>query len=245
MKYLKRQEYFLICLILIFVFTETFVYKPVFAQENTKPDSLFPPGVEMFELRYVSVQNFIETLKVLDIKYKKFHFIESKVFISFEDQAEAIRAKQLLQKIDIEPKQINIRVSLVLALDEPSKESPQIENNILAQLKKTLRFQGYQLITSGFLIIKSGEKGLIPLDNKPAAENKPERYDARIEAIFINDGRGIIRLEGFGIVRYDGQMTRTLIHTSLNIKNGDTVIVGSSNINGQVYISVITAQVMN
>ncbi|MCY3787192.1 MAG: hypothetical protein OXH63_00230, partial [Gemmatimonadetes bacterium] len=60
----------------------------------------------------------------------------------------------------------------------------------------------------------------------------------------IGEGEGVIRVQNLAITRTSPGPVRRLLNTTLNIKNGNSVIVGGSNIDGRTYAVIVKAEVM-
>ena len=63
-------------------------------------------------------------------------------------------------------------------------------------------------------------------------------------AYFHRRGRGVIRVQNFSITRTSPEPARRLLKTTLNIKNGNSIVVGGSNIDERTYVVIVKAEVM-
>jgi hypothetical protein len=209
---------------------------------------LAPPGMAILHPRYVSKGTFLKMTEVMDIKVNKFQQVDDQFFIQFGSENDHKRAVRLMERIDIPSRQMGIQLNLIVAIDNESMGDP-VEPKVVEQLKKIFRFNGYRSLSSGYLVVGSGKDGEIGLRGIPVDENDTALYNASFRAKFIDDGKGVIKVEDLEIERtyIDNRGEEedvTILETTLNIKNGDTVIVGSTQVKGQIYITIITATVL-
>ena len=218
------------------------------AQDNANLSDLAPPGTAVLKPRYISERAFFKMMQVLDIKVEKFNEADGLMFIKFGSSNDQARALRLLERIDIPSKQMGIRLNLVVVVDNESIGDP-VDPKVVEQLKKIFRFNGYRSLSSGYLVVESGQDGEIGLRGIPLDENDTALYNASFKAKFIDDGKGVVKVEDLEIERTyidkNGNEEETqILETTLNIQNGDTVIVGSTHVADLIYITIITATVL-
>lgn len=235
-------------LIGVLIFYALLYIAPVQAQQSTDLGDLAPPGMAILRPRYVSKSTFFKMTEVMDIEVKKFQEVDGQFFIQFGSENDHKRAIRLLERIDIPPRQIGVRLNLILAIDDNSV-GDAVDPKVVEQLKKIFRFNGYRSLSSGYLVVGAGKDGEIGLRGLPINEGDTAQYDASFKAKFIDDGKGVIKIEDLEIERVyfnklGNEEEMTILETTLNIKNGDTVIVGSTQVEGQIYITIITATVL-
>ena len=61
---------------------------------------------------------------------------------------------------------------------------------------------------------------------------------------FIDEGQGVIRVHNFSAARTAPEPARRLLKTTLNIKNGNSIIVGGATIDERTYAVIVKAEVM-
>ena len=75
-----------------------------------------------------------------------------------------------------------------------------------------------------------------------------QRFEVETVPSFLDEGDGVVRLQDLKIERvHPGNPTErsALLETTLNIKNGESVIVGGSILEGETYVVIITANIIH
>ncbi len=228
-------------------------------------EEFLPPGVEVFDLKYISTGDFAGLLSVLELKTTKFspsdQSGQTRVFIRFEDPSSAEIARRLLAKLDIPPRRIEVRFLQVLASNESyyewsrgSKgdkyERPVADESLLEQLKQAFKFRHFNLIDSFRMTLNAGINART--QNRPSRiqlgdASGEEKLDilsghASFSLDFIDDGKGVIQIRNLS-----AQAATHVLNTSLNVKNGETIIVGSSSLikGNNELITVVTARTVD
>ncbi|GEM_PF-6928769 len=166
--------------------------KPADAPQKAGPSGelkeFMPPGMEVFELNYISPNDLEALLRAFGIKFDrdKSAYFRNRLFLTFTDPATVERARQLLKKVDIPPRRIVLHFQLVLASDKaPVEQKPLRDMALLTQLKQVFRFNHYQLLDRAYLTLNSEESGTASLAGGYRVSCKPT---------FIDEGKGVIKL---------------------------------------------------
>ncbi len=160
------------------------------ARSSSSPNEMWKdflkPGVEVFEGNYVDGNTFLRLLQAFDIQAEYRGDYKNQWFFRFKDPADVERARQLLKKIDIPPRQIVLSFQLVMASDKPfiqPKTTPDL--SLLNRLKQVFKFNAYQVLDRGFLTLNAEGEGTMYLAGQ---------YRIAFNTTFIDDGKGVIKL---------------------------------------------------
>ena len=148
---------------------------------------------------------------------------------------EAIAA--VLARHDVPALSLTLRLSLFMA-DNEKREPPQVnatEKRALDDLSQLLPYRGYRLIETGWL--RAEERGQIHLGGMPS-------YVAEFSMTVPVDPDGTsVRMDGFELVLIqpvtddEGEMidtnSRVILRTSFSMEIGETVVVGTSRLDGK------------
>ena len=223
---------------------------PVRAQDGDRIEEILPAGVGLFEFQSITLQEFIGMLKVMGVKTNTGESIGGKHYIRFASAEELTRARDILARIDVPLKDIALHVQLILATgNEIDAVNLPDDDGIRGQLRELFKFPRYYILSSSYLVTKSGQQVEsylegVQLDKKMHPRHKAEVFGFYVEPTFIDEGQGVIRVHNLAITRTRPEPTRRLLNTTLNIKNGNSVIVGGSNIDERTYVVIVKAEVM-
>ena len=187
--------------------------------------------------------------------------------------------KSMVSEFYVLPQQLQINVKLIRASKKGKGISPEIKG-LVSKLESLFAYPNYELLEAFSFITESEAE---------TSQDSGGNYRISCTPRYIDEGKGIIRLEDFRLydVSKDSVKTggrgpkvsarapvitrddlslysetkflenqllfltnrdfrKSILTTSLNIKNGDTVIIGSSRINGgdgsQALITAVTAK---
>ncbi len=218
-------------------------------------EELLPPGVEMFHIKYLPVPGVMELLRAFEIEYESAkNYGRTKLFIKFKNPSSAVRARKLLAKFDIPPRRIEIHLRQILAsnvafyvpVDGVNRRlhRPVPDETLRNQLKQAFKFRHYNLLGSSRSISNAGSRGMPSVKPPSTPKLVDASGDKRLNFSgirgsywldFIDEGKGVIQLRDLIVNSAGGHV----LNTSLNIKNGETVIVGSS-VHDEDDIAIIT-----
>ena len=223
---------------------------PARAQDGDRIEEILPPKVGIFEFQSITIQEFMGMLKVMGVRTNMGESIGGKHYIRFGSAEELARARDILARIDVPSKDIALHVQLVLATDNKiDAVNLSDDDGIRGQLRELFKFPRYYILSSSYLVVRSGQQVELYLEGVQLNEKMHPRYKAEVfgfyvEPTFIDEGPGVIRVHNFSITRTAPEPTRRLLKTTLNIKNGNSVIVGGSNIDERTYVVIVKAEVM-
>ena len=223
---------------------------PARAQDGDRIEEILPPKVGIFEFQSITIQEFMGMLKVMGVRTNMGESIGGKHYIRFGSAEELARARDILARIDVPLKDIALHVQLILATDNTidALNLPD-DDGIRGQLRELFKFPRYYILSSSYLVAKSGQQVEsylegVQLNKEMHPRHKAEVFGFYVEPTFIDEGQGVIRAHNLGITRTRPEPVRRLLNTTLNIKNGNTVIVGGSNIDERTYVVIVRAEVM-
>ena len=223
---------------------------PARAQDGDRIEEILPPKVGIFEFQSITIQEFMGMLKVMGIRTNMGESIGGKHYIRFGSAEELARARDILARIDVPSKDIALHVQLVLATDNTiDAVSLPDDDGIRGQLRELFKFPRYYILSSSYLVAKSGQQVEsylegVQLNKEMHPYYKAEVFGFYVEPTFIDEGQGVIRAHNLAITRTRPEPTRRLLNTTLNIKNGNSIIVGGSNIDERTYVVIVRAEVM-
>ena len=249
----------------------TVLTSPAVAQQTGSAkggiEDLLPVGTMIFEPRYLHPREVYTILTSL-IQCERINASESRIFVRFRDASDADRARKIIQKLDIAPRRVEVILRLVVASDAGLPQYDTVEDKaLLNQLGSAFRFSHYQMLGRSQLIVDSGKMGEIQFgtgkvhggflqleyvdisrDKKELRANAGGRATFSVD--FIDEGKGIIRLKDLCIwQQYHGgeKGGSRILNTSLNIKNGDTVVLGGGDTatRDAALIVVVTAKTLD
>lgn len=221
----------------------------------TDLEELLPPGVEMFHIKYLAGPTVMELFHAFEIEYESIkNYGRTKLFIKFKNPLSAVRARKLLAKFDIPPRRIEIHLRQILASHVAFYETVDGVNRMLDrpipdetlrdQLKQAFKFHHYNLMGSGRSTSNAGSTSKPSLQITPPLKLADASGDEVLNFAatnasywleFIDEGKGVIQLRSLKVLSIGSHG----LNTSLNIKNGETVIVGRS-VHDEDDIAIIT-----
>ena len=218
---------------------------PARAQDEDRIKEILPAEVGLFEFQSITLQEFIGMLKVMGVRTNMGESIGGKHYIRFGSAEELARARDILARIDVPSKDIALHVQLVLATDNTidALNLPD-DDGIRGQLREIFKFPRYYILSSSYLVVRSGQQVESELEGVRLPHHKAEVFGFYVEPTFIDEGQGVIRVHNLAITRTSPEPTRRLLNTTLNIKNGNSVIVGGSTIDERTYVVIVKAEVM-
>ncbi len=231
--------------------------------KTTDIEDLLPPGVEMFHLKYLSSPEVVELLRAFEIECESVrNYGRTKLFIRIKDPLSAVRARKLIARFDVPPRRIEIHLRQILASNAAFYEAvdgvkrmlyrPIPDQTLRDQLKQAFKFRHYNLLGSGRSISSAGSRSKSTLQSSSSLKLTDASGDevlnfSRIWANYwleyIDEGKGVIQLRD---LKYN-PVRGIVLNASLNIKNGETVIVGSSahDRDDIAIITVVTARTVD
>lgn len=223
---------------------------PVQAQDEDRIEDILPPKVGLFEFQSITLQEFIGMMKVMGLRTDTGESIGGKHYIRFASAEELARARDILARIDVPSKDIALHVQLILATDnEIDALNLPDDDGIRGQLREIFKFPRYYILSSSYLVAKSGQQVEsylegVPLDKNIHPDHKVEVFSFYVEPTFIDEGHGVIRVHNFSVARQLPYPPRKVLKTTLNIKNGNSIIVGGANIDERTYAVIVKAEVL-
>jgi len=224
-----------------------------------KPD----PVERLFVLKYADPQQVSELLRVFEssmIPNAAFHALAIRatpsVMTSIEDS---------LKRLDVPsaaPKDIDLTAQLLMGAEAPEHAGsalPKDLENVVSQLRQTFPFKNYGLLDVLTLRLRTGRTngqtstssvgGTIQVEGRPM----PVNSSLNLNGVSLGGDSAEVRIDGFRfstripVSNGPGQVSMNDIgmHTDLDIKDGQKVVVGRLGINsGQALFVVLTAKIL-
>lgn len=227
----------------------------VYAQEQSWDDDSGRPGSESDSVARVYRIDHIDThdaaLRAQQICLEQpgqrecdYRFKGKNWFTFFTDPATQAKIESEMVRIDVPAPSLNFRIALLLAQEEQGTDPklPAGERGALEDLKQFLPYKGYRLLDAGW--IRSQQRANLRLGSDPAFQ---------MSMVVDRDFTGLgteIRVERFelqlleSVDRQDGAYhSQNLIGSSFTMQVGETVVVGTSKLNGdhEALIVLLTA----
>jgi hypothetical protein len=144
--------------------------------------------------------------------------------------------EELIAQYDIPPNQIRLDVQLIAANGgETAKQSfPRELSPIKKKLTDLFKYKQYKLVGSGNALVFENESCQMSISGAA--------YRVAIRQIDFLLNAQVIKLSGFEL-----QGNQARLSTTLNVKNGDTVIIGKTSTDNpnEALITVVKAEVIN
>ncbi len=229
---------------------------PAFAEEE-KPrgDGAGPEGTvaRVYRVQYLNPQDAVMIAQQICLAEAgeancEYRFAGRNWFTFYSTEAIHQKIETEIARLDIAPPSLNFRLSLLMAgdSDRPDPELPGGERQALEDLRQFLPYKGYRLIDSGW--IRSRETADLRLGNQP-----PFQMSMRFHWDFASGTREFL-VERF-VLRRAGYQKETggdirqidpkeLLRSSFAMKVGETVVVGTSKLNGnnEALVILLTAE---
>ena len=155
-----------------------------------------------------------------------------------ETEENILKIKKMIEKYDVPFKQIWLELRLIYASNETNGGSkmPDELKTVSEQLKSLFRFNKYELLDDAKVSVE---------ENSHCMFRTGKGYcDVKIQNVeFINENGGLIKLKNINL---QGRVNNgPILATTVNIPNGDTLIIGTSSADesGKALIAVVTAKV--
>jgi hypothetical protein len=237
------------------------------AQETPTPTAHEPAYVDfkgfatkMFAVTNRDPRQLIPALRLLGSGYKGALMESSSELRTItvrdfpENVASIEEAIKVLDKAEPPRPTIELRLHMLVASNVPLKGDPippELEP-VVAQLKSTLRYTNYVLVTSAIQRTKSGSFGVGSsgiadfLSSPQAPEPRRSRYEYQIELVTSDDESG----SGVTLRRFDFRISDNAlgpvarIHTDVTLRDGEKVVVGTAGIVDRGLVLVLSARMV-
>jgi hypothetical protein len=198
-----------------------------------------------FTIQYREPREIYQLIEPYVSRTLRHAFSEQLRTISVEGTPEQLMLiDEVIQKYDTPLKQIWLEVSLIQATGngKSKPEYPKELKNIVSKLQNLFKFGKYEIVGRSEAMGLEGSHIKFGTKRHQSKEGRVYIFEASSEIGYSNN---IIRLENLSV--FVVQPISNQLSTSINIKNGDTVILGSSRGGSQegAIITVVTAKVMN
>jgi hypothetical protein len=227
----------------------------VFAQEETGGSSSGPPGsgdgsvARVYRIDHLDTHDAALRAQQICLEQPgqrecEYRFKGKNWFTFFTDPDTQTKIEAEMGRIDVPAPSLNFRIALLLAQGESGSDPklPAGEQRALQDLKQFLPYKGYRLLDAGW--IRSQRRANLRLGSDPAfqmsmhinrdftgpgTEIRVERFELQVMKVINNDESSI--------------QTQNLIGSSFTMQVGETVVVGTSKLNGdnEALIVLLTA----
>ena len=238
-----------------FVLAATLATAPTLAQDNATAaptDDGAPHAISrVYRASYLGQDRIVDAAMVLHQvcldrpgKHVCRYEMNGSNWITYQtDEATHELLAQELQRRDVAPQSLNFRVTLLVA-DGTARAEPTLapgEQRALVDLRQVLSYKGYRLLDSG--AVRAQREGEFRLGSDPAFRVRL-RYDWSDFPV-----RQDLLLNAFQLQQVvhggeDSEDYKLLLSTSFALTKGETVVVGTSKLNGndEALIVLLTAE---
>jgi hypothetical protein len=242
--------------------------------EITEPSPTGAPrsGLQskLFEIKYRNPKEIADAVRGLSISPGVVQYNEKLQVVTVIDFPENISAiEAAIKRLDIPesaPASFDIRLHVLATsgVDEKGGVPSDLEP-VVAQLRKTLKYQRYAYITTFTGRVQNGETfsatGVAPSIAKTSsrsAEKSPatfqmqvpeeDRYTYKFGKIRLatdGEGRETLQISQFGFTVSIAGKGDIIINTSLNLREGENVVVGTTSVGENALVVVVSAKKIN
>ena len=156
----------------------------------------------------------------------------------------------LVRQFDVPPRDIELTFHIIAASTQPNAEKlPADLDPVLKQLRSAFVYQGYKLLETAFMRVREGDGGEVSGSLPGNAI-----YQIRCLAARVSTGTpNVIRLDNLRIggrfpvtTNAKGEISYvdTGINTSVDMKEGQKIVVGKSTVNDSAAFLVVSARVL-
>ncbi|MEW6751692.1 MAG: hypothetical protein AB1505_12060 [Candidatus Latescibacterota bacterium] len=228
--------------------------------------TLLPPQVKAFTFNTIQPQEFTTILQTLGITWDSMSEVGSRHYFSFPTPELAERAVLVWKALDTPPSNIQLRFELMRARPEallhPDKDGglpgQLLQGQLLEQLQSLFHEYAFQVLSTSTVVAQSGNRGN-PLElvlagvptRDPSGIPLTEQFMVSVRPTHLPEA-GAVQLQELEITRVllqHGQDPsdvddQDFLDTTLNLRDGQTVVVGGSAIDGVTYVVAVTANLM-
>jgi hypothetical protein len=205
---------------------------------------------QMFEVKHRDPRQLADALRVLGSGFKGTTIASSRDFrtITVRDFPENIATiGAAITRLDVpEPARSDVVLhihALLASTSGPSSELPAEIRNAVAQLESTLNYRNFQLLAP---IVHRTREGLEPAESVGVVELRTGTEPAK-QYNYLYGFRSITRTADGRIDLADFQFVvvekdRVRIESSISLKEGEQVVVGTASLRGQALVIVLSAR---
>ncbi|HUP62027.1 MAG TPA: secretin N-terminal domain-containing protein [Thermoanaerobaculia bacterium] len=178
-------------------------------------------SVRTFQFKHKQAENAASVIKALLSVEGSMSIQPSANSLVVTDAPENLKKiAATLLKFDTEAQSFRLAVRLVSAsrLAEGEKERMAAELRDVAPNLKVLRYNAFDAVGAADVLGKEGEAGIVDL-NGYRADFRFGEYDPASDSIKLSD---------FKLARLEGDQLSPMLKTTLNLKLGQTVIIGAT-----------------
>lgn len=224
------------------------------ADTDADVESLLPPTVRVFEFRTLNSQEFLSALRLFEIEYDSVSTLSGRYYVRFASPQMADKAKRLWARLDPPQQSIELRFELVQAMSGTEIKSDLPPSRlVLGELREQLvplfRYSAYRSLSTCVMVTGSGNEVQMALQGLPvkdhAGDQVIEYFGITLQPQSLLNHPGNIHLSELNIVRVlPFTRDEPFLQTNLNVRDGQTVILGGTQVEGRTYIILVTARVV-
>lgn len=225
---------------------------------------------KVFEVKYRDTNSLASVLKQLGSGFKGASISSNSEFktLTVRDFPENLLSmEEALKRLDTPaPPRANIELHMHVLIASntsstaggPTAQIPAELKDVLTQLRETLTYRNYELATSVVQRLTETQSGLrgkgtAEISKSPAAAGSATLpYEYSINSVTLAStatGSPTIQIGEFqfttGMINPATTDNRTHVQTSLNLRDGEKVVVGTATLGDRALIIVLTAKLLN
>lgn len=232
------------------------------AQETTEPKKApvaDPGGIvsKIIPIRYVNVSHMREILSIPGVQIRADSEMHVLVVSGPRDYVATL--EEMAKKLDVAPTppppHPDIELTVYLVFGSPQAKSEEIPPELVSTIKQlhgSFGYKSYRVADSFVLRGRDGESGRTSGVIAGSTEMNSTYSFSYLHATVSNELPRVIRIDnldaGLRVPRNGspGNFVDSVLRTSIDVREGQKVVVGKSNINGsdEALILVVTAKVV-
>jgi type II secretory pathway component GspD/PulD (secretin) len=215
---------------------------------------------KIFELKYREPSSLASVLRQLGSGFKGAGIAANNEFktLTVRDFPENIATiEEAIKRLDMpaeRPSSVQMHMHVLLASNRtsttPAAEMPAELKDVITELRGTLTYKNYELITSVLQRLTETNRGLngsglaqVPGTQTGVITAQYEYFVNQLSFVPTASGAQAIQIQDFSFT-LQGEGMRGRVQTALNLKDGEKVVVGTATINDRALIVVLIPKIV-
>ena len=256
---IKSLTSFVLTLIVI---PAVFAQQPSTTQEKPKEDYVTERQFKskIFDIKYREPYSIANVLRQLGSGFKGAGISANNEFntLTVRDFPENLATiEEAIKRLDTPvatPTSVQMHMHVLLASNRagatPAAEIPAELKDVITELRGTLTYKNYELVTSVLQRLTETNRGLngsgqaqIPGAQSGVTTASYEYYVNQLSFVSTASGGQAIQIQDFAFT-LQGEGIRGRVQTALNLRDGEKVVVGTATINDRAFIVVLIPKIV-
>ncbi len=215
---------------------------------------------KIFEVKYREPSSLASVLRQLGSGFKGAGISPNNEFntLTVRDFPENLATiEEAIKRLDTPaapPSSVQLHMHVLLASNRsgtrPAEEIPAELKDVITELRGTLTYRNYELVTSVLQRLTETNRGLtgsglaqIPGEQSTVTKAQYEYYVNQLSFVPSASGAQGIQIQDFTFT-LSGEGIRGRVQTALNLRDGEKVVVGTATINDRALIVVLIPKIV-